>query len=644
MAYGTKYNFYYKSLHDKDYEFRIQEDGYSGAVTELTAMVPPAVRAVKGDNDELEDRIMRSECRVKINSSTDYSLMEFFTYDAKKYRGQIYCESSLYWQGYLSPDYYVEPYIPAPYTIELIFTDGLGQLKNIDYDEFGAVGEALTVKKLALWNAFILCISKAGNLLPFKEGIDIYEEHHNQTDADSMTSQTYFDIRRFTEDMSYYDVLDELLKAMGNARLWQQDGCWYLVSPNAMKADYVARNYTAAGVYVDYETISPKVETTDNQQLDASLNVFLDEPILTVLPAWKKFILNQNLGYDAALLKRVAYSKAGDFDVYEDEENIYMEVAESITNANYIEYNFGIITENTTNDEKLSFEFNAFGPHDVGIMVRVFLDKVGTSDYVLTSATSWDYATWVVGTTETLFNQRVDETFNMKMTNKIPATGTLKLRIYQPYKISGGEDYDGQIGFNFKNVKISPQPTFDLAEENTIETEINDEQNYIPDEFTMMLGDFIYPITRRFTVESQGGFTVPYYVTQSFDNQTMVYLGGLYYLDGATYKVTNYWQVKGVSGLKHLVNLVADEISVNHVRPMAMISGSLRCNFKPGTIVQAPISSDRLFILNRFSEDMYNDEWDVDMVEFSYAEQAYLKLRSGGYVTLRGGGKIKLRN
>lgn len=224
MAYTTKYTVPFYSILGKSCEFRIQEDNYSGSSTELVGTAFPAVRNGKGDDDEIEDRIIRSEFRVRINSLTNYAYLEFFTSDAYQFRGQLYVDSSLYWQGYLTPDYYSEPYIPAPYEVELLFTDGLGFLKNIDFDMANYIKENLgiTEMRVTLWSGILYIIGLAKLELPYTEAINIIEENQTDTDVQSAIRQTYFDTKRF-EGMSCYDALDEILKASGNARIAQQD-------------------------------------------------------------------------------------------------------------------------------------------------------------------------------------------------------------------------------------------------------------------------------------------------------------------------------------------------------------------------------------------------------------------------------------
>lgn len=638
MAYNDKYIIYFKSLHDHDYEFHIQEKDYSGSSSELTGTSKPVIRELKGENDDLEDRIMMSGCKVIVESLTDYALMDLFSSDGRKFKGKAYCDSVLYWQGFLTPDYYSEPYMPPPYQVTLYFTDGLGYLKNIDFDEFGSIGALITNHMMTLWEGFKNCILKTGNALALCEGVNIYEENNNQTDVDSMTTQNYFNFKRFDSSYTYYEVLDELLKSMGNARLWQQDGKWWVVSPNAMKADYVIRNYNESWTYVDYETISPKIAVTDNQQTDANLNVFLDEPTLTIQAAWKKFILKHDFGYRENILDLKDYTIYGTMDV--DTEGyisstpsegyrsirqtdyvLKVQAPAGVFSANnYLLYNLGSITgkDDFTVRQYLKVHFNPSAYYSSTglatiISAQIYIETSGGTRYYLRDFDG-HWSSEGVNT----FDITHDEAPVEIRSKTIYADGTLYLKLFRPFRDSVACTMYFLTENDF-SINIESEDRF--YEEVTIETDINSEQNYIPDEYTMTLADL-----------------------PECDNNELIYHGGLFRLSGGDYIPTKYWNKKGSTELKHLVNLVADEISVNHVRPMAMISGSLRCNFKPGTIVQAPISSNRLFILNRFSEDMYNDEWDVDMVEFSYAEQAYLKLRSGGYVTLRGGGKIKLRN
>jgi hypothetical protein len=65
---------------------------------------------LEGDNDVLEDRILRSGFRFEIIATTEGQFRDLFTYDWKKYIAELWRDGSIYWCGYISPDYYSEFY------------------------------------------------------------------------------------------------------------------------------------------------------------------------------------------------------------------------------------------------------------------------------------------------------------------------------------------------------------------------------------------------------------------------------------------------------------------------------------------------------------------------------------------------------
>ncbi|MBN2480437.1 MAG: hypothetical protein JXB19_01755 [Bacteroidales bacterium] len=637
MAYGTRYTVPFHTILDRAGEFRIQEENYSGSSTELTGTARPCIREGRGDDDELEDRIIKSYIKVQIESQTDYAFLDLFTSDSYKYRGQAWINSSLYWQGYLTPDYYSEPYTPAPYPVELLFSDGLGYLKNIDWDaEEYSQKQGLNLK-WSLWYAITYLIYiKLKNGLHFTEAINIIEQNQNATDADTMANQTYFDCRRFN-DMNCFDVLDQILKTCGNARLWQQEGRWWVVSPNVMKSDFTARRYNPVGYYQDNYVVSPRVQITDYK--GNPLNVFLDEPTLTILPAWRKFILDQDFGYDENIFDIYDFENIGGIDCETDGEDYILRIKnESVSPygfnpTKYLEYQVCDIQYSKDTFLNISLTLNAFYTDDpeevamgrVMIFIRTpsggatrYLDKDGfwhkTSRFIYNN--DGEFYDWVEPNSMIPIGTREIKSRGTAL------TGILYVRIFMPVFHAMNVGKKTRMVFKSEDDIIIKLDNYNkVPESQTIITEINDKQNRVPDNYTMMIGDL-----------------------PDIDNNKIMYRGGLYRKSGDEYIVTQFWKVRGTEDMKHLVNLIADEISVNHVRPMAMITGSLKCNFKPGSVIECPIGSDRLFILKRFSENMYDDEWEVDMVEYAYAEQGYLLLRSGGYIKLRSGGKIKLRS
>lgn len=74
-----------------------------------------------------------AECQV------DQEYLSFYTSDPQEYRVDVYDNSTLLWQGFITPELYSEPDIAPPYDVQVVATDGIGELKLYDFAPQGTV-------------------------------------------------------------------------------------------------------------------------------------------------------------------------------------------------------------------------------------------------------------------------------------------------------------------------------------------------------------------------------------------------------------------------------------------------------------------------------------------------------------------------
>lgn len=129
MAYATKYLFKWESVGGTTREIRVLKDGYSGSVIQRHLGRAPVLKkqqngAVFGTSLEFY-----AECAV----GHDGEFSEFYTTDPKAFKVELYAGNAILWQGYISPELYSEPDIAPPYDVQVIATDGIGELKLYDF-------------------------------------------------------------------------------------------------------------------------------------------------------------------------------------------------------------------------------------------------------------------------------------------------------------------------------------------------------------------------------------------------------------------------------------------------------------------------------------------------------------------------------
>jgi hypothetical protein len=133
MAYAVKYLFKFQSSNGIVREIRVLQDGYSGDVIQRPLGRAPVIKKEQNEGVHGTSLTFYAECHV------DQEYIEFYTSDPKEYRVDVYAGSTLLWQGYITPELYSEPDIAPPYDVQVVATDGVGELKLYDFTPQGTV-------------------------------------------------------------------------------------------------------------------------------------------------------------------------------------------------------------------------------------------------------------------------------------------------------------------------------------------------------------------------------------------------------------------------------------------------------------------------------------------------------------------------
>jgi len=143
MAYGLKYFFEFEDQHgQREYRVEILEDGFTGNAAEIIdASDRPVELEYKGKEDVFQNPVVPSVCHVRIIAKQQSEFRDLVSNDQFKHimklKAKINGTFELIWAGIHMPDIYKEVFGSTPYELELKFTDGLGQLKNIEYKPIG---------------------------------------------------------------------------------------------------------------------------------------------------------------------------------------------------------------------------------------------------------------------------------------------------------------------------------------------------------------------------------------------------------------------------------------------------------------------------------------------------------------------------
>lgn len=210
-SYGKIYEFVRDSQNGAEIIITISKKNYTGE-----SMVRPLGRApmLKRENN---GHIFGTSLEIYAECKVDGEFAQFYTSSADEFLVEVWKDQVLIWSGFISPELYSEPDIAPPYDVQIIATDGLGELRNFEFINDGDITISDHLSQL---------ISHTGLSLETVMASDLrYYDGEVATDA--------VDILDFRVDLSHedgescYDVLQNLLSSL-NASITQFNGKWFI--------------------------------------------------------------------------------------------------------------------------------------------------------------------------------------------------------------------------------------------------------------------------------------------------------------------------------------------------------------------------------------------------------------------------------
>lgn len=133
MAYGSIYEFLFNSNNGADVKIVILKSGYNGPTMQRSLGRAPIMRR------ERNGCILGTSLELYAECYVDGEYAQLYTSSADEYRVEVYINQVFMWVGYVSPELYSEPDIAPPYDVRIIATDGLGELKNYEFQSADSV-------------------------------------------------------------------------------------------------------------------------------------------------------------------------------------------------------------------------------------------------------------------------------------------------------------------------------------------------------------------------------------------------------------------------------------------------------------------------------------------------------------------------
>ena len=200
MAFANRFHFRFDSVHGVEYNIYILQDGYSGNCDDRKLGRAPVLRKQKNGPVCGTSLDLYAECAT----GHDGEFAELFTSNPKEYRVDVWRKVSgtdvLIWQGFVSTELYSEPSIYPPYDVQIVATDGLGELKLVDFIPAGAVTLSEHFRTALAYTGMNRTIYVASSLIMTGESV---------TDTFGMSINL-----DYMDGDSYYDMVTKLLDTL----------------------------------------------------------------------------------------------------------------------------------------------------------------------------------------------------------------------------------------------------------------------------------------------------------------------------------------------------------------------------------------------------------------------------------------------
>ena len=207
-----------------------------------------------------------AECEV------DQEYLSFYTSDPQEYRVDVYEGGTLLWQGFITPELYSEPDIAPPYDVQVVATDGLGELKFYDFTPQGTISLRAMLTYLLGYTGLSTDVNLVSSLCP------------GSNDAGELLDMTIN--LDYMEGKTCYEVLSYILDTLhGTITRW--GGSWLLVRET---------NVSITDGMVDYYDTTGTADQLDGSV--ATLGAVYSAPTwpvgqlsMNIIPAKKKVVV-----------------------------------------------------------------------------------------------------------------------------------------------------------------------------------------------------------------------------------------------------------------------------------------------------------------------------------------------------------------
>lgn len=258
FVYGPRWRVEYDTVNPEGYISRIdiEERDYVGAVTEVCSGEKPFELEY---NEEDSTQLVASNAQIQLLCETESQFDDIRTgYDrkflVKKYK-DLGLGFILEWVGYITPEFYQEPYIFEPYVITLKALDGLGDMSK---KPFVALSGEEYFGNMTVLQILTECLKKLPYAVNLRSCVNIFEVNMDTAATDDPLPQTVIKSENY-RGKKCGEVITSLIKPFTRAQLFQSLGYWWVrTKEQAVYSSLDYREFDEEGVFVDNDTISSR--------------------------------------------------------------------------------------------------------------------------------------------------------------------------------------------------------------------------------------------------------------------------------------------------------------------------------------------------------------------------------------------------
>jgi len=648
MSWGNKYKQEFQDWNDLTWETFIQEDSYSGAVTELDSKGTPLLIR-KGGSGEHFKAVCGSEATINLYSETDYALTELYTADARKYKVLIYRDSVLFWSGFVLPDKYYEPLILPPYGVSVVASDQIGLLKNYEYVDNDGVplhGDQIATSIL------VTCLAATGLTLDFHQGCNLFEDNMDQTDVHDPLFQTvinqdvwlgnnlWYKFLNFYEPAFCDIVLKNIMETFG-CRIFQEDGAWKIQRIKELQGSYDLRVFNHSGAYQSNTNRDPQIELTDKS---GAFPMVTQSQQMEIIPAYRQLDIDQEFGLidnlviggkfpyweftDSQGTNFLHWAKTGfsniqqvqkEKEIVDKNENLFLRISTNGEDASYTgNPNFNVYLRSDPFAVEASGQLTIFAKFRI---YRSSLDYIdgdaeGELYYMLALVDGGDVYYW--DGDELKWSKNAAKYVQLKDLSgdswnevgmntgikDIPASGDLRLRFYRINNTATPTLY------YLDNVTLYLAYPKDQYVERYVDKDI------INENFIEVMPKLEIKLSDAPSAQN--------------DNKRITYNGTLGYGTSGVNSPTEFWQLKaqGLATGYPIISWLKWNIEEFREDSYQKVTADIQGNVGFGAVIKDPYNDNRLFIWDDVTFDAKRERYNGTMLEIT--EKSYDRITQDG--------------